>query len=133
MEYHDRYKSTLIKMFFIENLGESIYNALSFKTSDNNDKVIYKKLSKNESSTANYIIQELQKLGVSKPIIRKILLKVFASIIFFILPYSILEKLLKKTLKKRIFKSWFNIYNTYNKDFWKLMVEHEELQHKLLD
>ena len=119
-------------MFFIENLGESIYNALSLKTSDNNKKYIYKKLSKNESSTANHIIKELYKLGISKPIIRKNILKFFASVIFFILPYSILEKLLKKTLKRRIFKSWFNIYNTYNKNFWKLMMEHEELQHTSL-
>ncbi len=132
MKYHDRHKNTLIKMFFIENLGESIYNALSFKTSDNNNKAIYKKLSKNESSTANHIIQELHKLGVSKPIIRKALLKFFAFIIFSILPDSILKKLLKRTLKKSMFKSWFNLYHTYNKDFWDLMVEHEELQHSSL-
>ena len=76
MNNNTNYKNTLIKMFLVENLGESIYKALSSKASNKKKISIYKRLFFNEVETANYIVNELKKMDFSVPRIRKIILKV---------------------------------------------------------
>lgn len=120
-------------MFLVENLGESIYKALSSKASNKKKISIYKRLFFNEVETANYIVNELKKMDFSVPRIRKIILKVVAVTIFSMLSHDRLENLLKKTLKKRMFRIWFNMYHENNEIFWQSMLDHETLQYQLLD
>lgn len=117
----------------MENLGESIYNALSLKTSEKPKVFVYKRLSLNEVVTAGYIVNELNNLGFSVPVIRKAFLKAAANIVFSVLSHDMLENLLKKTLKKRMFRAWFNMYHKYNESFWQSMLDHETLQYELLN
>ena len=133
MQNDKKYKKTLVKMFLIENLGQSIYKTLASKTSDEKKEAVYKRLALNEAETANHITAELKKNGLSVSALRKNILQVVALVVFLILSHDILENILKKTLKKRIFFLWFNMYHEYNKCFWQLMLDHEKLQYKLLN
>jgi len=119
-------------MLLVENLGESIYNALASKSLDKNKISIYKKLSLNESETANKIGKELKNLGFLTPKTRRVLLKIAAYTIFTLLSHDKLETLLKKALKKRKFRIWFNRYHENNESFWQSMIDHEVLQYELL-
>lgn len=133
MNDNTKYKNTLIRMFLMENIGECIYNALFSKTSDEKKAFIYKRLSLNEVETAGHIADEIRNLGFASPMIRKAILKIVASTVFSVLSHNILENLLRRTLKKRMFRSWFNVYHDYNQAFWRLMLDHEVLQHELLN
>lgn len=133
MHNSTEYKKTLIKMFLMENLGESIYNTLSSKASDKEKASVYKKLSINEIKTAHHVLNEIEKLGLSAPTTRKIILKIVASAVFPFLSHNMLEKLLKKTLKKQMFRSWFNLYHKHNELFWQSMLDHENLQYRMLN
>ncbi|MCP4269176.1 MAG: amidohydrolase [Candidatus Brocadiaceae bacterium] len=133
MNTNTEYKKTLTKMFLLESLGESLYKALYSKAVSNERASIYKRLSVNETETADSIADELRNLGFSVPTIRKFILKVTSLIIFSVLPRIKLEKLLKRAIRKSYFKSWFNRYHEYNQDFWQSMLDHETLQSKLLN
>lgn len=133
MNINKKYRNTLIRMFLIENLGESMYNALYTKSANVENASIYKRLSLNEVGTADLILKELKNSGFSEPIISKFFLKVIAFIVFSVFPQKLLEILLKKTLKKKLFRTWYNIYYKYNECFWRSMLDHEILQYELLD
>ena len=128
-----KYKNILRKMLIMECMGESIYNSLASKAINEESASVYKKLSENEAKTANYIINEMKRLGFSIPKTRKLIIKFLSRNIFSVLSHKKLETLLKKTLKKRMFNTWFNLYHKNNQDFWQSMLDHEKLQYELLE
>lgn len=127
-----KYEKVLVKMFLMEQLGQIVYDSLAAKAVKQDDKEIYNRLSLNEQETENLIINELKKLDISKPIIRKVALVIIAVVICFMLSHNAILKLLTNTLRKRKFKLWFDSYHEYNLEFWTAMLDHEELQFRLL-
>lgn len=121
------YKKLLKKMLTIEILGYNLYNILASKTHDENLESIYEKLAIGEQHTAQYIKQQLSnKHAPNKPIIA------LAWLIFKMLSEKQLSFILKNTLEKRIYSKWFKMYNNKNEEFWRILLEHENIQHELL-
>ena len=133
MNPDSKYKKILMRMLFVESLGECIYSALASKASNDEHVSIYKRLSLNEAETAGRIINEMRKLEISVPTTRVSILKLSATAFFSVLSYNVLINLLKKTLKKGMFRLWFNTYHECNESFWQSMIDHETLQYELLE
>jgi len=133
MNINIEYQNTLIRMLFVESLGECMYNVLSSKTADEESASIYKRLSLNEAETAGRIVNEMKRLDISVPTTRASILKITALTVFSVLSQNILKNLLKNTLNKRMFRLWFSLYHEYNEQFWQSMIDHEVLQYELLE
>lgn len=133
MNINIKYKKTLIRMLFVETMGESMYNALSYKASNEEIASIYRRLSRNEMETAERIVTEMKKLDFLVPTKRVSILKVTAISFFSVLSHNVLKTLLLNALKKRMFRLWSNLYHEYNENFWQSMIDHEALQYELLE
>lgn len=127
------YKKLLNKMLIIENSGEALYRALSSKTKDNDIKLIYEKLALNEQETAKCIEKQILLISGKDHyiLINKVVL-CLANIGFLVLTARQLARVLKKVLKRKIYSKWYNEYNDNNQNFWRILLNHENLQHELL-
>ncbi len=126
------YQQQLRKMLIIEVVGAKLYNTLFLKTKDDNLKSICQQLAVAESQTAKYIEKEISRTNKNNRIISKGITPNLAGFIFSLLTARQLFWLLRKTLKKRMYQRWFDIYKDNNREFWNLLLKHEELQHELL-
>ena len=120
-------------MFIVESLGEHLYNALCSKSSDTNLKSIYRILAQNEKQTRDRIEKEITFINMPAPMVRVRCLTNIANMVFWMLPEQRLLKLLTKILKRRMFSKWHKKYNDQNVDLWGQLLEHENLQHKMLN
>ena len=127
------YRKLLVKMFIVESLGERIYDSLRSKSKDADKKSVYAKLSVNEKETRDAIEKELESMNVPVPKLRTRCATGIADALFWTLPERSLLRLLTGILKKRAFSHWRERHNSRNPDLWTLLLEHENLQWKMLD
>ena len=120
-------------MLFVETLGERIYRALANKAENAEMASIYHRLELNEANTAERIVNEMRTLEIPAPITRVSILKLSATAVFSLLSHGVLRKLLSKSLSKGMFRQWFQMYHDNNETFWQAMLDHESLQHELLE
>lgn len=125
-------KNLFKKMLLIENLGALLYEALSAKSRDTNQKDIYTQLARNEHTSGTDIKEELARLNIhhSSPLHTGIV--VIAKYAFALMPLCQLEWILKKALKKRIYSRWFACYHESNQELWDKLLQHETMQCALL-
>lgn len=133
MDTNKTYEKLLNKMLIIENAGEALYRSLGSKTRDGNLRLIYEKLALNEHETAKCIENEiLLILGKGHSILINIVALSLANIVFSVLTTRQLVWILKRVLKRRVYSKWYNEYKNDNENFWRILLNHENLQHKLL-
>ncbi|MDP2924014.1 MAG: hypothetical protein Q8O30_09910 [Candidatus Omnitrophota bacterium] len=132
MEKNKAYQNLLNKMFMIENIGEILYKALISKAKDNNLRLIYERLALNEREIAKSIAEEILTINNSHYIVINETVLKLTKIICSTLTARQLAWILKSVLKRRAYSKWYNRYNDNNQDFWRLLLNHENLQHELL-
>lgn len=132
MKENKKYQKLLNKMLMIENAGEILYKALISKTKDNNLKSIYGKLAQNEYEAAKYIEKEISSTNKNLILYNRTILKLI-KIICNTLTAKQLAYILQRILKERIYSAWYAKHKDSNPDFWLLLLNHENLQHKLLE
>lgn len=119
-------------MFRIENFGDIIYKSLTSKSKDKVLRLTYDRLALNEQETARYIGNEILALGKSHSISGNGLILNLVKFICGILPARLIAWILKNILKRRMYSKWYNIHKDRNREFWRLLLNHENLQHELL-
>lgn len=129
MESDKSYQQLLKKMIIIELTGEKLYDALSSKVQNKDLKSTYQRLAQSENQTARFIEKEF--LGIYKNS-HKITLKL-AKFAFNILTVRQLTWILKNILKRQVYSRWFNLHKDNNREFWNRILNHENLQHELLE
>lgn len=132
MEKDKSYQKLLDKMLRIENLGDIIYKSLTSKVKNTNLRLAYERLALNEQEIARNIENEILALDKNHPILVNGVILNLAKLICGILTARQLTWILKTILKRRMYSKWYNIYSDKNKDFWRLLLNHEKLQHELL-
>ena len=132
MEKDKSYQKLLDKMLRIENLGDIIYKSLTSKVKNINLRLAYERLALNEQETARNIENEILALDKNHPILVNGVILNLAKLICGILTTRQLTWILKTILKRRMYSKWYNIYSDKNKDFWRLLLNHEKLQHEPL-
>lgn len=125
-------QSQLKKMLVIEAIGEKLYKALASKTKDQNSKSLYLRLAIAESQTARYIEKEISRTSKNNRIISRGIIPNLAGLVFSLLTAKQIQWILRNALKKRLYKQWFDFYKDDNREFWNLLLKHEEFQHELL-
>lgn len=132
MKKNKAYLNLLNKMLVIENIGEVLYKALISKGKNKNLKSIYERLALNERETAKYIEKELSARDRNISILIRGTILSVAKLICSLLTARQLNWVLKSALKRRIYSRWCNVYQHENQEFWRLLLNHENLQHELL-
>lgn len=132
MEKDKGYQKLLGKMLRIESLGDILYKSLASKVKKENLKLTYERLAKNEQETARNIENEILALDKNHPILVNGVILNLAKLICGILTARQLTWILRTILKRRMYSKWCNIYSDKNKEFWRLLLNHEKLQYKLL-
>lgn len=132
MERGKSYQKLLDKMLRIENLGDIIYKSLTSKTKNANLRLAYERLALNERETARYIENEILALDKNHSILVNGVILNLAKIVCGILTARQLVWILKTILERRMYSKWYNIYKDKNREFWRLLLNHEKLQHELL-
>jgi hypothetical protein len=127
-----KYKQLLARMFVIESVGESLYTRLKEKTEDTELKSIYDHLAKNESNTRKHIERELLKYDIPKPLmLNKVTLGV-ANLFFFFASGKMLERLLRRIMRRKLYSKWSDQFGSKNIELWNILLEHENLQCRML-
>lgn len=132
MDRGKTYRKLLNKMLIVENVGEAFYRSLSSKTKKRDLKLAYGKLALNERETAKCIEQEILLIGMKRGILVDRLVIGLAKIICNMLTARQLNWIVKSVLNRRIYSKWYNRYKNNDQDFWRQLLSHEDLQHKLL-
>ncbi len=117
------------KIYLIELLGQSFYRELALKEKYAALKEIYLNLAENEQQSSKHIEKEIA--DSSSLFIQKTIASLVA-LTFKILPYKFLKNSLERILEKRIYSQWFQSYNKFDRKLWRLLIEHEKVQHDLL-
>lgn len=126
------YQRQLEKMFIVEAVGERLYNVLATKAKDKNLQSICQRLALGELQAREHIEKELSLIDKNIHLPFKGVILSFANFIFCLSTVSQLLWILKSVLKKRIYTRWFDTYKDNNQQFWKLLLDHENMQYKLL-
>jgi len=126
------YQSLLARMLIIENVGEVLYGALITKVKNANLKSAYEKLALNERETAKHIERELLARDENNRVMNGRVILSFTKFICGILTARQLAWLLKTALDRRIYSRWYDMHKDENHEFWRLLLNHENLQHELL-
>lgn len=126
------YQKLLDKMLRIEKLGDIIYKSIALKVKNKDLRLTYERLALNEQETARYIENEILVLDENHPISVNGVILNLAKIVCGILTARQLAWILKTILKRRMYSKWYNIYKDKNREFWRLLLNHEKLQHELL-
>jgi len=132
MEKNKAYRDLLNKMLIIENIGEIFYKALVLKVKNKNLKLTYERLALNERETAKYIEKELWTIDKNNRILISGIILSVTKLLCSLLTARQLNWILKSVLKRRVYGEWYNLYKDKNREFWRLLLNHENLQHKLL-
>lgn len=132
LEKDNSYKNLLDKMLRIERLGDVIYRSLASKEKNKDLRLTYDRLALNEQETAKYIENEILALGKSHPMSGNGVILNLVKFICDILPARQIAWILKKILKRGMYSKWYNINKDRNGEFWRLLLNHEKLQHELL-
>lgn len=132
MENSKNYQKLLIKMRLVESAGEIFYKTLASKTKDNNLKLSYEKLALNEYETLKLIEKEILTINRNRRTLIRGARLSLAKIICSMLTAKQLEWILKTILKRRMYSKWYNMYKDKNQDFWYSLLNHENLQYRLL-
>lgn len=132
MEKDKTYQKLLKKILIIENIGEIFYKSLISKTKHNNLKLIYERLALNERENAKCIEREILKMDNAQRISVSCVVLSLTRIVCGVLTARQLAWVLKSTLNRRIYSRWYDKYKDNNRDFWQLLLNHENLQHELL-
>jgi hypothetical protein len=126
------YQKLLDRMLLIENVGSIIYESLASKAKDENIRLAYGRLALNEQETARHIENEILEISKNNPKQVNGLILNIAKLVCGILTVRQISYVLKIILHRRMYSKWYNIYNERNRDFWCLLLSHEQLQHELL-
>ncbi|MFA5260635.1 MAG: hypothetical protein WC450_05340 [Candidatus Omnitrophota bacterium] len=132
MKINAGYEHLLNKMCLIESLGHALYEELASKEKDEGLKNIYIRLSNNESETRQNIVEKAGPDILNCVPGYQHLIVGLASSFFRIIPNKILSQILKNILQKRMYSRWFELYNELDPELWRMLLEHEKLQHELL-
>ena len=132
MEKNKAYRDLLNKMLTIENIGEIFYKALPSKVKNKNLKLTYERLALNERETAKYIEGELLVRDKNNRILIRGIILSLTKLLCSLLTARQLNWILKSALKRRVYSRWYDLYKDRNQEFWRLLLNHENLQHELL-
>ncbi len=132
MQKDKSYQNLLDKMLRTERLGDVIYKSLALKVKDKDLRLIYDRLALNEQETARYIENEILALDKSRSMPGNGVILNLVKFICSILPARQIAWILKNILKGRMYSKWYNIHKDRNREFWRLLLNHENLQHELL-
>lgn len=126
------YSRLLKRMFIIEVIGEVFYDTLNSKVADAELEAVYGQLALNEKATAGSIKTEMSRLGKYPNMVTVSMTSGIARLIFRLFTAEQLLKILKKVLERRVYSDWYRVYGHNNRDFWRFLLDHENLQHELL-
>jgi hypothetical protein len=128
----NEYERLLVRMFIVEDLGEHLYEALSSKCGNTNLKSTYQALARNERRTRDCVEKELASIDRPAPTLRTRYIANAARPVFNAIPRKWLHRFLTRLLMRRMYSNWHKEGHDGNVDFWKQLLEHENLQHDLL-
>ena len=129
----NEYERLLVRMFIIESLGERLYETLCSKCDDMNLRSVYQRLAINEKQTRDCIERELISHNRPLPIGRTKLITNIIQPFMTAIPLQWLLSVLARILKKRMYSNWHEKYHYLNAGVWMQLLEHEKLQHDILD
>jgi hypothetical protein len=127
------YNRLLRKMYIIEHLGETLYEALSSRANDPAEAEVYRTLAQNERDTRARIEKELASASLSCPILKARAASSLLRPLLYLTPLSFVKQRLHRILARRMFSTWKSEFGESNTEFWTTLVEHENLQHQMLD
>jgi hypothetical protein len=127
------YNRLLRKMYIIEHLGETLYEALSSRANDPAEVEVYRTLAQNERDTRARIEKELASASLSCPILKARAASSLLRPLLYLTPLSFVKQRLHRILARRMFSTWKSEFGESNTEFWTTLVEHENLQHQMLD
>ena len=126
------YREVLIRMRLVERLGELLYESLAAKELDETLRELYARLAANERATGHYVekIITFHVPGLTRACHQAVVRA--AALLFRLLPGRVLAAGLKNILHRRMYTRWPALYNICHPELWRVLVEHEQLQHDLL-
>lgn len=129
----NEYERLLSLMFVIENLGERLYEVMGSKCRDVNLKSVYQELALNEKRTRDCIEKEMRSMAMSLPVRRSRFATKIARPVLNIIPLQWLQRFLTRTLRRRMYSNWRERYCDRNADFWRQLLDHEDMQYRMLN
>ncbi|MEW6009350.1 MAG: hypothetical protein AB1629_06935 [Candidatus Omnitrophota bacterium] len=119
-------------MLVIEIVGERLYEMLSLKERDASLMSVYQRLALAEHQTAEQIIKEISLISKDNHIVRDKMISKFSKFVLHLFTAKQLAWILRAVLKRRSYSRWFDIYKGNNREFWNLLLAHEQQQVELL-
>lgn len=132
MEERRVYQRLLDKMLLLEKAGNIIYRSLARKVKDEKMGLIYEKLALREEEAAQYIENEISAINRNRSTSVNDIILGLTKLICGMLTARQIAWILKIILKKRMYSKWYNNYSDKNRNFWNLLLDHENLQYELL-